>query len=296
MNIEKRLTIFTPTYNRGYILKQLYSSLINQNNKEFIWLIVDDGSEDCTSELVNEWIGENQIEIQYIKQENQGKHIAHNSGVKNCKTEFFFCVDSDDYLLKNAVQDILDEIQYLNRSDVAGIVAPRIYKDGTTIGKEMVKGIKYSTLSKLEDKYGVKGDTALIFKTNILKKYKFPKINGENFLGEGYIYSQIDQNYKLYISNKKYYVCEYLDDGYTKNVISLIIKNPKGYTLLKKERIKVSYGLRAKLKEASLYYAGGLLSKEKRIIKNSPKKIVTFFSIPLALLIYNIRFKRLNKF
>ena len=42
----KQLTIFTPTYNRAHTLPRTYDSLRNQKCKEFIWLIVDDGSTD----------------------------------------------------------------------------------------------------------------------------------------------------------------------------------------------------------------------------------------------------------
>ena len=42
------LTVFTPTYNRAYILNQCYESLVRQSCKDFIWLIIDDGSTDNT--------------------------------------------------------------------------------------------------------------------------------------------------------------------------------------------------------------------------------------------------------
>ena len=48
----KTVTIITPTYNRAELLKNLYQSLEQQNNKDFEWLIVDDGSTDCTQEVV----------------------------------------------------------------------------------------------------------------------------------------------------------------------------------------------------------------------------------------------------
>lgn len=63
--MEKRLTIFTPTYNRAYILSQCYESLCNQSCKEFVWLLIDDGSTDNTFELVQSWKAENNIEIRY---------------------------------------------------------------------------------------------------------------------------------------------------------------------------------------------------------------------------------------
>ena len=67
--MEKILTIFTPTYNRGYIIGKLYDSLLSQTNKNFKWLIVDDGSSDNTEVLVKSWIAEGKIEIKYINSE-----------------------------------------------------------------------------------------------------------------------------------------------------------------------------------------------------------------------------------
>ena len=71
------MTVFTPTYNRAYILPKLYDSLCQQTVKSFEWLIVDDGSVDNTQELVEKWIEEKKIEIRYFKQENGGKQRAH---------------------------------------------------------------------------------------------------------------------------------------------------------------------------------------------------------------------------
>lgn len=288
------LTIFTPTYNRGYTLNKLYNSLINQTNKNFTWLIVDDGSTDNTKELANKWIEEDKIKIEYIKQENQGKHIAHNTGVDNCKTELFFCVDSDDYLLKNAVEDILKCRDKIRENDVSGIVSLKITKSGQAVGTEMPYGIEYSSLSDLYEKYRFKGDTALVFKTSILRKYKFPKIDGERFVGEEYIYCQIDEKHKLYISPYKYYVCEYLEDGYTTNIFKLIANNPKGYMELKNVKLKTSNRFNIKYKSASLYIVGCWLSKEKNIIKNSYNKFITIVAYPLALVVYMVRFRKIK--
>lgn len=52
------LTIHTATYNRGYILGQAYESLRSQTNKDFEWIITDDGSTDNTEELVRSWMNE----------------------------------------------------------------------------------------------------------------------------------------------------------------------------------------------------------------------------------------------
>lgn len=71
--MEKILTIFTPTYNRGYILPRLYDSLLVQSNKAFKWIIVDDGSTDNTKEIVKRWIEEGKIYIKYISRKSYFK-------------------------------------------------------------------------------------------------------------------------------------------------------------------------------------------------------------------------------
>ena len=75
---EPVLTIFTPTYNRAHTLPRTYESLCRQSCKEFIWLIVDDGSTDQTAELVRRWQDEdNGFPIPYLYTENGGMHTAH---------------------------------------------------------------------------------------------------------------------------------------------------------------------------------------------------------------------------
>ena len=60
------LTIFTPTFNRADEIRKLYSSLCAQTNKNFTWLVVDDGSSDVTSYLVNRWMKDDKIKVKYI--------------------------------------------------------------------------------------------------------------------------------------------------------------------------------------------------------------------------------------
>ena len=97
------VTIFTPTYNRAYIIGKLYGSLLEQTDRNFEWLIVDDGSTDNTRELIGSFIREDRISIRYFRQENGGKHRAINRGVREAAGELFFIVDSDDQLTPEAV-------------------------------------------------------------------------------------------------------------------------------------------------------------------------------------------------
>ena len=77
-----RITVFTPTYNRAYIIENLYRSLQSQTYKDFEWVVVDDGSSDNTEQLFDEWVKEESFPVRYYKQTNGGKHRAINCGVK----------------------------------------------------------------------------------------------------------------------------------------------------------------------------------------------------------------------
>ena len=103
------ITVFTPTYNRAKLLPRLYKSLQEQTNKDFEWVIVDDGSTDNTKEVIDNIITqqENDFPIRYFYKENGGKHTAINQGAKEAKGELFFIADSDDVLLfRNSISTI----------------------------------------------------------------------------------------------------------------------------------------------------------------------------------------------
>lgn len=287
------LTVFTPTYNRAYILPLCYESLKRQTNKDFIWLIVDDGSTDNTKKVIDGWKGNNDdFHIEYIYQLNKGKQSAHNTGVLACTTELFICVDSDDYLTDNAVAVIFKNWEQLKDKElVSGMVAMRYTKDNKPIGTELPANIKFSTLTDLYEKYHFKGDTALIYKSSILKEYLFELVDGEKFMGEDYIYIQIDQKYKLYVINQGIYICEYLNDGYTKNVNRLIINNPINYLRLKGLSIKLSKSILFKFKHAICYDSICFFLSPKLILVNSPNILLTLLAVVPGYLLYLKRFK-----
>ena len=290
------ITVFTPTFNRAYTLPRLYNSLLKQTNKNFEWVIVDDGSVDDTEDLVNNWIQENNINIRYFKQENQGKPMAHNKGVEEAKGELFVCVDSDDYLINNAVEIIQNKWEQVkNIKDCVGIVGIKVLENLKPVGTDMPKNIKYSTLYELETKYKFKGDTILVFKIEVIKKYRFPKIEEEKFIPEGYLYNQIEQEGKLAIMQEGVYVCEYLADGYTVNAAKNIRNNPKGYILAAKTRYKVAKTFKEKLKACAKIVLGSWLANQKGYIKESSHKGLMILSIPFAYYIYLKKYRKLGE-
>jgi len=235
------LTIFTPTYNRSYILSKAYQALCRQTNKNFLWLIVDDGSTDGTGQLVHTWIQEGTISIEYYFQPNGGKMRAHNQGVRLCHTELFACIDSDDYLVDDAVESILELWGSLEEKEhIAGIVAYKGRDASHTMFGETFPCTGRATIQGLYEK-GFSGETTLVYRTDILLQYPFPVFDGEKFIPEAVAFDRIDQYYPLQVFPKILSVCEYLDDGLSRSVDKLREENPKGWLLYYQQRIGNSH-------------------------------------------------------
>lgn len=114
---ERKLTIFTPIYNRAYCLNNCYQSMRRQKNKRFVWIIVDDGSTDNLESLVSEWIvEESEFQIEYYRKENGGMYTAYNLAFEHIITDYWMCIDSDDWLADDAVcwTEILHQISSIH--------------------------------------------------------------------------------------------------------------------------------------------------------------------------------------
>ena len=97
-------TICTATYNRAHTLNRTFDSLMCQSEKDFEWLVIDDGSTDKTDALVRKWQAIAPFPIRYEYQPNQGKHIAVNLGAAKARGELFIIADSDDEFPSNALE------------------------------------------------------------------------------------------------------------------------------------------------------------------------------------------------
>ena len=287
------ICVFTPTYNRAYCLDKLFASLCDQTAENFNWLIVDDGSTDDTEALVEDFKKVSPFPITYLKQANGGKQRAHNVAVEHCSSELFFCVDSDDQLVCDALASIWetwDDVR--SSSDYAGVIALQGPGENTPHYGRMPKGLRTTTMWDLYYKHGHRGDTAHIYKTSVLRDYPFEVEDGEKFIAETYVYHQIDQRYKLAVLDKVVTIQEYLSDGYSKNVRQVTRSNPKGYRKLKRMYILYADTPRAYIESTILYMVGCLLCGDtKGGIKDAPNKVGAVLALLPAWILTKTEFR-----
>lgn len=242
------LTVFTPVYNRGELLRRAYDSLCRQTDTDFEWLVIDDGSTDNTADAIREIVGAHRgsFPIRVITTPNGGKHRAVNRAVAEARGEWFTILDSDDYLTPDAVATMRRRLDGVNPSEgIAGVVALRVHPDGTTVGTPFTLDSIDCHHADYRHGMGIAGDRAEVVSTDVMRRYPFPEFPGERFLREGPVWQSIGTDYKLRYTSDPIYVCDYQPDGLTAKVARLHDLNPMGAawanaSALKSKNLKVT--------------------------------------------------------
>lgn len=227
-----KISVLTPTYNRGELLERLYESLEKNSiyGVEIEWLIMNDGSTDKTKEIVQKFQEKNvpNLEIKYFEQENQGKMVAINNLVEHVTGKYMIDCDSDDYFADNAFKYMKQKIEESKQEkNIYGLCFLKFDIKGVNLGKVFTKN--RSTLFDLHFKENDQGERAILFISSIRKKYKHKLENGEKFVTEARIYYEMDKENELLCFNLPIMICEYQEKGYTKNIVKQFKKYPYGY-------------------------------------------------------------------
>ena len=283
------LTILTPAYNRADIIHKAYKSLLKQKNKDFEWLVIDDGSSDNTEEVIKKFIKEDKINIRYYKKKNGGKHTAVNFGVKKAKGESIIILDSDDYLTPDATQKIKKYWdKYYSDDNICAISFLRSYPDKKVIGKTYEGNEIISDNISFKYNKGLLGDMAEVYKTSILKKYPFPVFGNERFLSEAIVWNKLAFEYKTVYINEAIYICEYLEDGLSNSCLQSRIKCPIGALENAKIFLDKRFKFSIRVKNSIIYTGFSLVAKKKlnELINYSNHKSLIILLLPLGILFY----------
>lgn len=271
------ITILTPTYNREKLINKAYESLLQQTDKNFEWLVIDDGSVDNTKQYIEKIKKDKKINIRYIYKENGGKHTALNLGTKEAKGELILILDSDDYLDKKAVENIHKYWnKYKDTEKICGMTFLKkldnpMYKEKTF--KECI-----SNMNDFKYNEGNLADMCEVMSTEILKKYPYPVFKGENFLSEAIVTGEISKKYNLAYIPIVIYYAEYLNDGLSKNWMRLVVNNPQGARANSLMFMSKEYKLSIRIKNCLTFGVYSFIAK-KNILKDTKMKILSFITL-----------------
>lgn len=292
------LTVVTPTYNRATLLSRLYENLCEQTCKDFIWLVIDDGSTDNTKELVGSFKADN-FEIQYVQKENGGKHTALNVAFRIVKTELLFIVDSDDLLVSDAVETIKHdwtEAQTMKtKRKLCGIGYLRGYGEGGYVGDAYSQD--YFVGDFIAERYnkGIDGDKAEVWVSECLGQFRFPEYKGEKFISESVAWIWLAERYDMLFVNKIIYITEYLQGGLSDNGRRLRFQCPHLMAYGSLVTMTNHFSLKIRVKETLLYIVYSLFGRFgwKCIFSCRYKVLVALCALP-GWLLYNVWKKKYN--
>ncbi|MGO5325748.1 glycosyltransferase family 2 protein [Collinsella sp. LCP19S3_C6] len=297
------ITVFTPSYNRAYTLPRLFGSLQRQTCSDFEWLIVDDGSTDGTAELCEEFAKEARFPLRYVRQENFGKHVAINRGAIEANGEWFFIVDSDDYLPPDSIEINKGYLSQISGdARFAGVSGVRARADGSwIIGQGLsLKDVDSQVLERFSREYidatsqdyrvkfRMPGDRAEVVRTSLVRKYPFPWFEGERFVSEYYLWQSIsEEGLKFRWFNKPSYCGDYLADGLTTNVRAVFLKSPLGRSFIDNFTIGSHAPLSMKIRSAVNYMRYGRLGGKTipMLLRQANNKPFALLGLPVAVVL-----------
>lgn len=283
---EKTLTVFTPTFNRRELLTRCYESMCRQTNKDFVWMIVDDGSTDDTKKFADEWKKSSDLEIRYIYKDNGGLHTAYNVAIENIDTELCVCIDSDDFMPDNAVELILNFWDKYGSDEYAGIVGLDFNLDGKVIGDPLPNQKTVNLIDLFIGKYDiVNGDRTNVIRTELYKSVAPMKVfpNEKNF-NPHYMHLQISEKYDFLVLNENLRFVDYQSDGMTNSMLKQYKSSPNSFAEIRKLYLSFSgTSLKFKMKHSIHLVSSCILAhKLSFAFDESPYPIISALVLPLG--------------
>lgn len=292
------ITVFTATYNRSHLIQRIYQSLLRQKEFNFEWLVIDDGSQDQTEDLFNDWTSrDNPFEIRYYKQENRGLIRTLNRGIELARGEYFAKIDSDDYVVDDYTTNISKWVASIeNSTSIYAVSGVRVTPDGIPLkGKwpDIPRELGFVDATDLERAaYDLDADMCEAWRTDVLRNYPFPVWNSEKFAPEQIVFNQIAlDGYKIRWYPVAMSICEYQDDGLTKGSRKLEIQNPMGYAMMYNHKLKYDIPFAQKLRCAMQCTALSIVGRNPQYIFQSNMPIATLAALVPGILLA-IRRKR----
>lgn len=277
---QKLITVVTATFNRAHLLVDLYDSLCRQTNLLFDWIIVDDGSTDSTSDIVQKWIRKQPpFHIQLIKKDNEGKNRAINDAVRIVSTPFTMIVDSDDYLTEDAIAFLSNAAQEVEeRQEIAGVAGLRGHDLSTPLSNPSFPKNTYVVASNLERKqYHLEKDACEVYKTAILVSHPFQVWSTEKFVPEQVVWNQLAlEGYRLRWYNRITVIARYQVSGLTNVGWDLLKNNPMGYAMMFNHHLLTTQSLRAKINTSLQFICCCFLGNNPKYIFNCNQRLLGF--------------------
>ena len=100
-----QISVIVPVYQVEAYLPQCIDSILAQTFRDFELILVDDGSQDRSGAICDEYAGRDE-RVRVLHKENGGLSDARNAGLEQAKGDYFLFVDSDDFIAPMMLEQI----------------------------------------------------------------------------------------------------------------------------------------------------------------------------------------------
>ncbi len=292
-------TVFTPTYNRVCTLPRVYESLQAQTYRDFEWLIIDDGSTDGTGDLVRLWQKEAPFPIRYYWQENTGKMPTSNRGVQLAEGELFLNLDSDDGCVPHALERLKhhwDTIPDAERPGFSAVTVLCVDEHGGLVGDRFPHDVVDSDFLEMRYRFKIRGEKWGFQRTDVMKEFPFPMIEGEGVIPLSMAWSQIARKYRTRYANEPLRIYFIADRGSSIRRWRRAVERAKGMMLWHQSILNNDIGwfryapeefLRSALHYSRFaLHSGRGIAEQRRKLTSSLAKALWLLTLPLGGLLY----------
>ena len=245
------LTVFTPTYNRADLLPRGYEALKRQTSHDFCWIIIDDGSTDCTRTLVRSWfepttmkeegdhiIGVSKdapwLQMHYCYKENGGLHTGYNKAIELMDSEICVCIDSDDFMPDDGVEICVTEWAKHKDKNIAGLVGYDYTIQGKLLGEKMEDGKVIHYVQMKQDRR-FRADNKLVMRVDLLKQVApQPSFPGERNFNPIWMILKVDQIAPFVMIDKTLCIVDYQETGMAANIVNQYFNSPNSFMELRR--------------------------------------------------------------
>jgi glycosyltransferase involved in cell wall biosynthesis len=163
-NMKKRFSVLVPVYNREDCIQQTVDSVLAQTFTDYELIVIDDGSNDGTTDLLRSYGNR----IKFIQQANQGPEVARNTGASQANGEYLALLDSDDLFLPSALATY-DKVIRAFDSPAVIIGAMKYFQSGQDIPSydnfDTIEVLKYRDYLSKEVGFGISSSKIVIRKS-----------------------------------------------------------------------------------------------------------------------------------
>lgn len=281
------VSVVTPVYNRAKLLKKCWESLAVQTDKDFEWIVVDDGSTDGSAETIRN-LPDAGFPVTLVEKENGGKHTALNAAHPYINGQYVLILDSDDRLVETAIGQIREGWQRFHKNEEIGIIT---FLRGKNLNDPFCKaedeGVPVDIMRYRRTCFH-SSDCCEVIRAELFLKYPFPVFEGERFISEGPLWNRVSFTHKCVYINRVIYLTEYLEGGLTRSGRALRIRNPKGGMFMANLNMNRKNFLKRRIKYGLLYTAYGFFAKAgiQEMIRQNDSKLLTVLCLPGGWLLY----------